>query len=79
MIVVAHQDVSMNSPTGSGAHLLEGPEKEFAVGVISKDGLAPVSTVEDVVNGSGKLHSHSSGHENSSPESPAVVKKHGLL
>jgi hypothetical protein len=62
MKMIVHETPSMELPAGFLAGFAEGGEEGAAVLIVTKDGLAPVAAIDEVVDGSGKLNAQGSGH-----------------
>ena len=62
MKVVGHQAEGMHLPAGFLAGFAQGVEEEQPVLVAPENGFAPVATIEDVIESSGKFDAEFSGH-----------------
>jgi len=62
MKVIAHEAIGVDFPLGFGASLAERFEKAVAVEVVLENVLAPVATVQDVVDGTGILNAEFGSH-----------------
>jgi hypothetical protein len=58
MKMISHQAEGLHLPTGFEASLTQCGEKLLAVLSVAEDGLAPISAIQDVVNGSRIFHSN---------------------
>jgi len=58
VIVVAHQDIIMHAPTGALASLFKSRQKCPPILIVPINGLAPVTTVKNVVDGSWELNAY---------------------
>jgi hypothetical protein len=68
----------VNAPTRPLAGLCECIEKSLSVGVVPKDLLPSISTVEDMINRAGKLDAQFPWHGSPLPRLPPDVNMHGL-
>jgi len=63
----------MDAPAGFLTGLAQGLQKEFVVGVVFEDRFATVAAIHDVVDGTGVLDAHFSGHEERQTPFPIIV------
>jgi hypothetical protein len=50
MKMIVHQTPGVHLPIGLGASFFQGLQKQAAIGVIPKNGLTPVTAIEDMIN-----------------------------
>jgi hypothetical protein len=61
--MIRHENVGVNLPAGLGANLDERLDEAQAIRFVQEDWLAPVTAIHDVVDRTGILDSHLSGHD----------------
>jgi hypothetical protein len=71
MEMITHQTPGMDPPTGFFAGLAQGFLKKFPIAILAEDGLSPVASIHDVINGAGILHPQFSSHDCQCPKSSA--------
>ena len=62
MKMIAHEAPGVELPAGFFAGLTEGIEKTAAILIVVEDGFTPVPTINQVVDGPGKLNARSEEH-----------------
>jgi hypothetical protein len=62
MVMIAHQDIGMNSPAGSLADLRQRFQETRAIRIVLKDIFPPVATTQHVVNRTLELYPHFPRH-----------------
>lgn len=61
--MIRYQNPGMSPPARSFTHLTKRGEKGFPVVLVAKDWFAPVSPIEEMIDGTCEFHSGLPGHE----------------
>jgi hypothetical protein len=57
------RDIGMHAPAGSRADLAEGIQETISIMVVAKNFLAPIPSIQEVIERAGKLDSRFPGHD----------------